>query len=149
MAFAYYEGCGGTACCGEILAEAAPLALGKELVANHGFGWAMIASGDTWRYGVVHPALDGPIDLVLLEDGSWNDEEYDLPPSPGKRTHDSLETIVERVRRIREGPDLTLQQTPAASRSARYTEAYLPGSRPHAIWSTPQLAGRFSCRSGV
>jgi hypothetical protein len=77
VAFAYYEGCGGTACCGEILAEAAPLALGKELVANHGFRWAMIASGDTWRYGVVHPALDGPIDLVSLEDGSWNDEEYD------------------------------------------------------------------------
>ena len=100
VAFAYYEGCGGTGCCGEILAEAAPLALGKELVGNHGFRWVMIISGKSRRYGVAHPALDRPIDLVSLEDGSWNDEEYDGPPSPGRKTHDSRETILERVRKL-------------------------------------------------
>src|SRR4051812_5764589 len=96
VAFAYYEGCGGSACCGRPLAEAAPLALGGELVAEHGFRWVMLTSGESPRYGVAHPALDRPIDLGSLEDGSWNDEEYDRPPDPGRMTHDSLETIVER-----------------------------------------------------
>jgi hypothetical protein len=100
VAFAFYERCGGTECCGAILAEAAPLALGKELVARHGFRWVMVTSGQSRRYGVTHPALDRPIDLASLEDGSWNDEEYDQPPVPGRMTHDSLETIVGRVRRL-------------------------------------------------
>src|SRR4051812_15969174 len=100
VAFAYYEGCGGSACCGQLLAEAAPLALGGELVANHGFRWVMLTSGESRRYGVVHPALGRPIDLASLEDGYWNDQEYDQPPDPGRMTHDSLETIVERVRRL-------------------------------------------------
>jgi hypothetical protein len=100
VAFAFYEGCGGSEHCGEILAEAAPIALGRELVARHGFRWVMIASGDNWRYGVAHPALSRPIDLLSLEDGSWNDEEYDPggEPAPGETTHDSLDTIVKRVR---------------------------------------------------
>jgi hypothetical protein len=96
VAFAYYEGCGGTEHCGAILTEAAPLALGQVLVAKHGFRWVMIAE-DPRRYGVAHPALGRPIDLASLEDGSWNDEEYDQPPCPGRMTHDSLETIVKRV----------------------------------------------------
>jgi hypothetical protein len=95
--FAYYEGCGDTECCGDLLAKAAPFALGKELVARHGFQWVMITSGRSWRYGVAHPALDRPIDLASLEDGSWNDEEYDEPPCSGRMTVDSLDTIVERV----------------------------------------------------
>jgi hypothetical protein len=103
VAFAYYEGCGGSACCGRLLAEAAPLALGGELVARHGFRWVMLDSGESPRYGVIHPALDRPLDLASLEDGSWNDEEYDQPPDPGRRTHDSLGTIVERVQRTARG----------------------------------------------
>jgi cell wall assembly regulator SMI1 len=100
-AFAYYEGCARRDdCCRTILGEAAPFALGQELVARHGFRWVMIASGDTWRYGVAHPALRHPIDLLALEDGSWNNEEYDLGggPDPGEMTHDSFDTIVKRVR---------------------------------------------------
>ena len=42
--------------------------------------------------------IAGPADRPrLLEDGSWNDEEYDQPPCSGRMTHDSLETIVKRV----------------------------------------------------
>ena len=44
----------------------------------------MLSSGGTARYGVMHPALDEPIDLGSLEDGSWNNGEYDSPPSRGK-----------------------------------------------------------------
>ncbi len=99
VGFAYYEGCGHRwECCRALLAAAAPLALGRELVTEHGFRWVMIRSGRSWRYGVEHPALGRPIDLHALEDGSWNEEEYDQPPCPGKMTHDSLETIVRRVR---------------------------------------------------
>jgi hypothetical protein len=101
-AFAYYEGCGRSDHCRAILGEAAPFALGRELVARHGFRWVMIAAGDAWRYGVAHPALSAPIDLLSLEDGSWNDEEYDpgCEPHPGDgfMTHDSLETILRRAR---------------------------------------------------
>ncbi len=98
MAFAYYEGCSDRDdCCRAILAEAAPFALGRELVARHGFRWVMIGSGAGWRYGVEHPALDRPIDLLSLEDGSWNVEEFDQPASPGRTTLDSLETISGRV----------------------------------------------------
>jgi hypothetical protein len=97
VGFAFYEGCGGTRHCGQILAESAPFALGQELVNEHGFHWVMLSSGETARYGVMHSTLKEPINLGSLEDGSWNDEEYDFPPSPGRRTHDSLETIVERV----------------------------------------------------
>jgi len=96
VAFAFYEGCGRLDHCRAILAEAAPFALGQELVAKHEFHWVMI-SGESWRYGVAHSALSGPIDLTSLEDGSWNDEEYDEPPCPGRMTHDSLETIVKRA----------------------------------------------------
>ena len=106
VGFAYYEGCGGSDHCGQILVEASPIALGKELVAKHGFLWAMLRSGQSWKYAVVHPDLDRPIDLHALEDGSWNEEEYDEPPDPGKMTHDSLDTIVRRVESvIRRGRD--------------------------------------------
>ena len=103
VAFAYYEGCHRRdECCRAILGEAAPLALGQELVTRHGFRWVMIASGDAWRYGVAHPALSRPIDLLSLEDGSWNEVEYsggsEPHPGDGSMTHDSLETILERVR---------------------------------------------------
>ncbi len=98
--FAYYEGCAGRdECCGLILDEAAPFALGRELVEHHGFRWVMLPLDGEWRYGVAHPALDAPIDLFSLEDGSWNQEEYDQPPYRGMLILDSLESIVERVGR--------------------------------------------------
>jgi hypothetical protein len=99
VGFAFYEGCGDTRHCGEILAEAALFALGQELVTSYGFRWVMLTSGEAPRYGVMHPSLNAPIDLCSLEDGTWNDREYSGPPSRGERTHDSLETIVERVHR--------------------------------------------------
>jgi hypothetical protein len=86
VGFAYYEGCGDTRHCGEILAEAAPFALGQELVTRHGFRWVMLTSGEAPRYAVTHPALSEPIDLASLEDGAWNDREYDAPPPRGKTT---------------------------------------------------------------
>lgn len=99
VGFAFYEGCGDSRHCGEILAEAAPFAIGEQLVTEHGFRWVMLTGEPAVRYGVVHPALGEPIDLGSLEDGSWNDTEYDGPPSRGERTHDSLETILERIER--------------------------------------------------
>ena len=99
VGFAFYEGCGDSRHCGGILAEAAPFALGQELVVRHGFRWVILRSGEAPRYGVAHPTLDVPIDLGSLEDGSWNGREYEGPPSRGERTHDSLETIVQRVQR--------------------------------------------------
>ena len=104
MGFAYYEGCGHRwECCRATLAEAAPFALGRALVAHHGFRWVMIRSGRSWRYGVIHPALGRPIDLASLEDGSWNEEEYDEPPSSGRMALDSLDTIVARVGKLASG----------------------------------------------
>jgi hypothetical protein len=105
MEFAYYEGCGhrpGWECCRDLLAKAAPFAVGQELVAHHGFRWVMFGSGRAWRYGVVHPALDRPLDLAALEDGSWCEEEYDQPPAPGRTTLESLPTIVERVGKLQQ-----------------------------------------------
>jgi hypothetical protein len=97
VGFAYYEGCGDSRHCGQILAETAPFALGQELVAEHGFRWVMLPSEGAARYGVIHPDLDAPIDLASLEDGLWNDNEYEYPPERGVRTHESLETILGRV----------------------------------------------------
>src|SRR4029077_12501258 len=66
VGFAYYEGCGDSACCGGLLAEAPPAAIGAELVARHGFAWVTLATG---RVGVAHPQLPGPVDLAALEGG--------------------------------------------------------------------------------
>lgn len=57
----------------------------------------MVHYDEEWHYAVSHPLLSQPIDLQRLEDGSWNDEEYDEPTDPGEMTHDSLETILARV----------------------------------------------------
>jgi hypothetical protein len=80
------------------LVAADPLREGRGRVTEHGFRWVMIRSGRSWKCGVEHHTLDRPIDLYALEDGSWDQEEYVQPPCPGKMTHDSLETIVGRVR---------------------------------------------------
>ena len=121
--FAYYEGCDRRDdCCRAILGEAAPFALGQELVRSHGFQWVMLppratpvpsapssfpsSSPSPWRYAVTHPTLPEPIDLLSLEDGSWNDREYDPgsepKPGDGSMTHDSLETILRRIGQIPE-----------------------------------------------
>lgn len=97
MEFAYYEGCGDSEHCGDILAEAAPFALGAELVARHGFRWVMLSGKSGPRYGVTHPVLSDPIDLESLEDGSWYEDDPDRDKSRGAVTTRSLETIVERV----------------------------------------------------
>jgi hypothetical protein len=97
IGFAFYEGCGSTDCCGKLLEEAAPIALGDELVRRHGFEWAMVQHDEEWHYAVTHPSLSQPIDLQQLENSSWNDEEYDEPTDPGEMTHDSLKTILARV----------------------------------------------------
>ena len=97
IGFAYYEGCGGSGCCGSILAQSAPLALGKQLVGKHGFAWIMTRAKNDWHYAVVHPSAGVFIDLQSIDDGSWTGgDPYDSPP-PGKRTHDSYEKIVKHV----------------------------------------------------
>src|SRR5690349_24152783 len=71
IGFAYYEGCGGSSCCGSILSRAAPLAVGKELVAHYGFQWTMARTKDDWDFAVVHPSLGLFVDLRDLDSGSW------------------------------------------------------------------------------
>jgi len=93
VGFAYYEGYGDSDCCGELLAEAAPIALGSELVTRHGFAWVSLGAG---RFGVTHAALADPIDLAVLEDGKWCDEPTESP-ARGELTNDSLEGIVRAV----------------------------------------------------
>ena len=90
VGFAYYEGCGDSACCGDLLAEAAPVALGVELVARHGFVWVSLGSG---RYGVAHPALAEPVDLCALEGGEWCHERPETP-ARGEVTNGSLASLV-------------------------------------------------------
>jgi hypothetical protein len=122
MAFAYYEGCGhrpGWECCRDILAEAAPFVVGQALVASHGFRWVMIRARRSWRFGVEHRAMDRPIDLSSLEDGSWNEREYDQPPAPGTITFDSLETIVERVSLLAQDADAGAASDCRGSRASR------------------------------
>lgn len=97
VAFAYYEGCGDSRCCGALLAEAAPIALGAELVSRHGFRWVALASGTGWRYGVTHPNLTGPIDLGSLEGGEWCTIPSDGSFSAGEATHESLANLVRAV----------------------------------------------------
>ena len=91
LSFAYYEGVTEPA---ELLRASAPLALGESLVARHGCEWAMVRAGREWHFGVRHHLLDEPIDLMTLEDGSWNRGEYDKSPAPGERTNDSYDLIV-------------------------------------------------------
>ena len=47
IAFAFYEGGGGSDHCGQILANAAPFALGKELVEKYGFTWHMVKADES------------------------------------------------------------------------------------------------------
>lgn len=76
-----------------VLAEAAPVALGAELVARHGFVWASLGRG---RLAVWHPALAVPVELADIEAGGWCDEPPD-PPSRGEVAHGSLAGLVRAV----------------------------------------------------
>ena len=93
VGFAYYEGCGDSACCGDLLAEAAPVAVGAELVARHGFRWVSLGPG---RLGLTHPALAVAIDIAELGRGAWSN---DSPESParGEVAHASLAGLVQAV----------------------------------------------------
>lgn len=95
VGFAFYEGCGASPCCGAILAKAAPLALGKDLVHKHGFQWTMVRAHEGWHYAVTHPS-GLFIDLESLEDGAWLKNKYDSQPT-GRRTHDSHDAIVAHI----------------------------------------------------
>jgi hypothetical protein len=93
IAFAYYEGCGDSECCGALLTEAAPIALGAELVARHGFRWIALDYEAGSRLGVAHSALDRSIDLCALERGDWCEDLRDSPAA-GQNTHESLAGLV-------------------------------------------------------
>ena len=94
-AFALYEQCAGTACCGAILAAACPLALGRELVNMDECQWVMVKDGKTWHYGITHASLEEPIDLERLDNFEWNSTAYGDygPPDPESVILDSLDTI--------------------------------------------------------
>lgn len=96
--FAFYEGCGGTDHCGDIIARATPFAVGGVLVREHDFQWVMVPAGNGWHYGVMHKAMSKAIDLEVLEDKSWVRKQYNEPPCPGEATYDSLERIVDHAR---------------------------------------------------
>jgi hypothetical protein len=96
--FAFYENCGNSDCCGRLLAEATPIALGNELVNKHGFSWVMTHRENDWHFSVAHPAFESPIDVTTLENREWNDEDYDgIELSPGEVTADSLDCIIRRM----------------------------------------------------
>lgn len=96
IAFAFYEGCGRSGHCSSILGKAAPLAVGKELVAKHGFQWTMVRAKAEWHCAVSHPSRGLFIDLQALDDGSWLDKGHEARP-PGMLAHDSYEAIVRRL----------------------------------------------------
>jgi hypothetical protein len=91
--FAYYEGCGGSTCCGDLLAESSPIALATALVAHHGFAWVSLGQR---RFGVTHPALAEAVDLAAVEGGRWCDEPPD-DPARGQITNGSLAGLVRAV----------------------------------------------------
>ncbi len=97
--FAFYEGCGGSNHCGELLRIAAPLALGRHLVTHHGCEWCMCSdtATDSWRFAVSHPNLDVPIDLYRLDEHPLRDpdqhDEDTAPFGPGEGAHESVYAI--------------------------------------------------------
>ncbi len=99
IGFAFYESCPDSgAHYAEILARAAPFALGKRLVESCGFDWVAMRDGqEDWYFGIAHPAMDSPINLQRLEDGHLSERTYDEPPYRGERTYDSYQTIKSRV----------------------------------------------------
>lgn len=103
IGFAFYEGCGGQSCCGDILARAAPLAVGKELVKKHGFEWVMMRASEGWNPAVIHPASGLFIDLQELENGVFLDDPYRHAAEPGRATHESYEAIVRQIQKASRG----------------------------------------------
>ncbi len=98
IGFAYYEGCGRSICCRDILKRAAPIALGKELVAKHDFEWVMVRASGGWHYAVKHSSTGLFVDLEEIDDGKWSGANpYQEVPS-GQHTHDSYEAIIEHLK---------------------------------------------------
>ena len=101
--FAYYEGSDRRDPKGAgILAAAAPLALGRELVERHECDWCMIDSSSTSKFGVKHQSLDTAIDLFALDESPLLDpDEHDddiAPFGPGQGAVESLFAIVRRLK---------------------------------------------------
>jgi len=103
VAFAFYEGCGGSSHCSQILARSAPLALGKELVLKHGFEWLMVRAPDTWHYAVSHPPTGLLIDLQSIDDGEWIQANRFETHDPGSNTNRSFDAILARIGRATSG----------------------------------------------
>ena len=100
--FAYYEGCGHRdECCVKVLSKCAPLALGQALVADHGFEWCMIQSGDDWRIGVKHSQITAPFDLYKLDESPMLDpDEHNEDTEafePGEGAHESIYAILRQI----------------------------------------------------
>jgi hypothetical protein len=95
--FAVYEGCSRLEHCRDILERAAPLALGRRLIALNGFSWAMAYSDDRWQLCLKHPRIAEPILLSSVCRGEWNRESYDEPPDLVRIVTDSYEAIFEAV----------------------------------------------------
>ncbi len=97
--FAFYEGCGGSGHCGELLRTAAPLALGQHLVTHHDCEWCMVDgnSAQDWRFAISHHTLEHPLDLYALDEHPLIDpDEHDddmEPFQPGEGAHESLYAI--------------------------------------------------------
>lgn len=91
--FAVYEGCNQSPHCYEILVEAAPLALGKQLVERAEYSWVMVQADAGWELALTHDILTKPILLASIIRGEWNHERYDEPPDKVEVTIDSYETL--------------------------------------------------------
>ena len=92
--FAFYEGCGGDGGSGDILARAAPLALGNYLVRNLDCAWCMLADMNDQRYAITHPLLFEPVDLYGLDRHPMLDpdehDDYTGLFCPGEGAHESI-----------------------------------------------------------
>lgn len=97
MEFAYYEGCGDTECCGDILFKAAPFALGTYLKTNYGCEWVMVKENSSWHFAIDHEVLDNPIELLSLESGQYyrqDPEDVHEYLARGEKTIYSAQAII-------------------------------------------------------
>lgn len=88
--FAIYEGCDGRDCCRDLLDRTASYAVANRLVVENGFCWAVLADG---TFAVTHAAILAPVSIRAIEDGKWNQEEYDEPPGIARLAADSYEAL--------------------------------------------------------
>ena len=74
-AFAYYEGCGRSDHCRAILGEAAPFALGRELVARHGFRWVIRGEAEDALVELAD-VVDGKREPATVAGLSWRERGF-------------------------------------------------------------------------